>query len=187
MCKLKCRRHSNNKLDLESLLQQNASEMPNLNLCWTLLRLCPTKLLKVEVDFPSWKVFDATISNNTIPVTSIGYYSFLPKSTTDPTVVREALQICMKSSQKLGLKLCVKLVTLCGFRNLINFLTWNCDSVGFICFWISSVLSESWQEVQDWMSYLLRESYWWSAQQIKSCLVKPTTSRSMPIWEYVKH
>jgi hypothetical protein len=91
-------------LRIDWLLQQKSPTLPNLNLCWAMSRLCPTKLLEVEIDCPGWKVFNAAISTNVTPVTSIGYCPFLPQSPTDPNVVREALHICIRSSRKLGMQ-----------------------------------------------------------------------------------
>ena len=87
------------------LLEQSymQTESPNINLCWALARLCPNKLLEVDIDCPGWKVFNATISHSSTSTTSIGYCQFLRLPPTNPDVVNEALHICIKASTKLGL------------------------------------------------------------------------------------
>ena len=84
-------------------LQGSQSDTSSINLCWKLLRLCPSKLLEVEVDCPGWKVFHAMLNHKHIPVTAIGYCPFIPNSPTHPAVVAEAVKICMKTSKKLGM------------------------------------------------------------------------------------
>lgn len=90
--------------DLNFLLRIDNSSATDINLCWAMAKLCPTKLLDVEIDCPSWKVFHACLSPHEINATSIGYCPFLRASPTDPSVVREALNICIRNSQKLGMK-----------------------------------------------------------------------------------
>ena len=87
------------------LLEQSytQTESPNINLCWALARLCPTKLLEVYIVCPGWKVFNATISHSSVSTTSIGYCQFLRRPPTNSDVVQEALHICIKASTKLGL------------------------------------------------------------------------------------
>ena len=93
-----------NPQDVDWLMQQEINRNSELNLCWAIARLCPTKLLEVEVDCPGWKVYNATISQSNTAATAIGYCPFLQNPPTNPDVVKEALKICMKSSEKLGLK-----------------------------------------------------------------------------------
>ena len=92
-------------LTTDWLLEQShgPKEILNVNLCWAIARLCPTKLLEVDIDCPGWKVLNATISQSSISTTSIGYCPFLRRPPTNPDVVKEALHICMKASAKLGL------------------------------------------------------------------------------------
>jgi hypothetical protein len=60
------------------------SDIPNLDLCWMMSRLCPTKLIDVEIDvslpsaIPGYKTFCAKISTKQVPTTAIGYMPFLP-------------------------------------------------------------------------------------------------------------
>ena len=93
-----------NPQDVEWLMQQETNQNSELNLCCAIARLCPTKLLEVEVDCPGSKVFNATISQSNTAATAIGYCPFLQNPPTNPDVVKEALKICMKSNEKLGLK-----------------------------------------------------------------------------------
>ena len=67
------------------LLEQSymQTESPNINLCWALARLCPNKLLEVDIDCPGWKVFNATISDSSTSTTSIGYCPFLRRPPTN--------------------------------------------------------------------------------------------------------
>ncbi|MES9905168.1 MAG: hypothetical protein ABW168_21150, partial [Sedimenticola sp.] len=102
--KLRRNVHSENTLDAEFLLQQDAEHSTDMNTCWAIARLCPTKLLEVEIDCPGWKVFNAYISQGNKASTAIGYCPFLQEAPTNPDVVNEALQLCIKSSAKLGLK-----------------------------------------------------------------------------------
>ena len=86
------------------MLQQDTNLNDEVNLCWAVARLCLTKLLKVEIDCPGWKVFKAFLSRTSTTATTIGYCPFLQDSPTNPVVVKKALKLCMKSSEKLELK-----------------------------------------------------------------------------------
>ncbi|MES9880282.1 MAG: hypothetical protein ABW185_05305 [Sedimenticola sp.] len=90
-------------IDLDWLLKEDEHGMVDLNLCWATARLCPTKLIEVDIDCPSWKVFNAKLSQSHVFTTSIGYCPFLPNAPTNPAVVKEALQLCIKASSKLGM------------------------------------------------------------------------------------
>ena len=48
-------------------------------------------------------MFHAMLNHKHIPVTAIGYCPFIPNSPTHPAVVAEAVEICMKTSKKLGM------------------------------------------------------------------------------------
>lgn len=92
-------------VDTEWILhQESGGDTSELNLCWAAARLCPTKLLEVDIDCPGWKVFNAAISQTKSSPTAIGYCPFIQSPPTNPNVVREALQICIKASAKLGLQ-----------------------------------------------------------------------------------
>ena len=80
--------------------------LPNLDLCWTLCRLCPTKLLEVEFEepTPSWKAFNTRIVSFWCSKTTVGYLPLLPYSPTSCEVVASAISICQKTAAKLGNK-----------------------------------------------------------------------------------
>ena len=42
--------------DVKWLLQQDTNLNNEVNLCWAVARLCPTKLLEAEIDCPRWKI-----------------------------------------------------------------------------------------------------------------------------------
>jgi hypothetical protein len=90
-------------------LFENSYETPmpfsvsNLDLCWTLCRLCPTKLLEVEFEepTPSWKAFNTRIVSFWCSKTTVGYLPLLPYSLTSCEVVASAISICQKTAAKL--------------------------------------------------------------------------------------
>ncbi|MES9884476.1 MAG: hypothetical protein ABW185_26830 [Sedimenticola sp.] len=92
------------EVDVDWLLKEDENGLTDINLCWAIARACPTKLLEVDIDCPSWKVFHAAISQSNVSTTAIGYCPFLPNAPTNPDVVKEALQICIRASEKLGMK-----------------------------------------------------------------------------------
>ena len=59
---------------------------------------------EVEIDCPGSKVFNAFLSQTSTTATPIGYCSFLQDPPTNPDVVKKALKLVVKSSEKLGLK-----------------------------------------------------------------------------------
>lgn len=100
---LKRTMHSGSRPNLDWLLKQSEnSDSYNLNRSLVMARICPTKLLEVDIDCPTWKVFYASIEQRGRPITKIGYCPFLNSPPTDPNVVREALYLCMKASRQLG-------------------------------------------------------------------------------------
>ena len=56
------------------------------------------------LDCSGWKVFNAFLSRTSTTATTLGYCPFLQDPPTNPDVVKKALKLCMKSSEKLGLK-----------------------------------------------------------------------------------
>ena len=89
--------------DVEWLLQQDTNLNDEVNLCWAIARLCPTKLLEVEIDCPGWKVYNAFLSRTSTTATTIVNCPFLQDPPTNPDVVKKSLKLCMKSSEKLEL------------------------------------------------------------------------------------
>ena len=73
--------------------------------CWQFLNNAYVKriALTLSLSLSWWNVFNATISQSNTAATAIGYCPFLQNPPTNPDVVKEALKICMKSSENLGL------------------------------------------------------------------------------------
>ena len=91
-------------VDIHVLFKKADPFLPDLCLAWQLCRLCPTKLLELEIDqCPGWSYFVTSLSP-VIPQTKIGYGPMVPSGPTDPAVVHKGLEYIAKLSDKYGMK-----------------------------------------------------------------------------------
>lgn len=92
-----------NKRKVEDILTQSGMCLDNLQLAWQFGRMCPTKLLKIEIDdFPGWSVFFSKLSP-VVNATQIGYGPMIPSSPTDASVVHTGIEYVVKLSRKFGM------------------------------------------------------------------------------------
>ena len=65
----------------------------SLDMAWTVARMCPSKDFQVSLDeietqtVPAWSAFNAHITSNAIPLTSIGYCPMIPAPPTEYSTV----------------------------------------------------------------------------------------------------